>query len=352
MPQSALTISIVVVCWNSANYLPRCLDSLVAQTDHDFEVIVIDNGSSDNGTAGLEEKYPGLDLLVRRLESNRGFAAANNLGAGLARGEWLALLNADAFPESVWLEKLLQAAKQHSEFSAFSSRQLRADDPRFLDGAGDAYHVSGMAWRRFIGYPAERFGLEPVEVFSPCAAAALYKREAFLEVGGFDQDFFSYYEDVDLGFRLRLYGYRTLYVPDAIIHHVGSATFGQRSDFAFYHVHRNLIWTFIQNMPSRMLWKYLPAFLLANLIYLVYYSVQPIGRAIWRGKWDAIRGLRRALMKRKEIQRHRRASVAELERVMEHGLLQPFLLDFQLRRILHNTGTGEPLNSSIDEDKS
>jgi GT2 family glycosyltransferase len=329
-------VSIVIVCWNSAAYLPRCLQSLVDQTYRDFEVIVVDNGSADGAPVALPLRYPGLVLRIVHLESNLGFAAANNLGADLARGPWLALLSPDAFPEPDWLENLLQTAEGHPDFAAFSSRQIQDGNPRLLDGAGDAYHVSGLAWPRFVGYPCEDYGLEPMEVFSPCAAAALYKRDAFLAVGGFDVDFFAYFEDVDLGFRLRLHGHRTWFSPNAVVHHIGSATFGRRSHFALYHSHRNLVWTFIKNMPAPMLWKYLPAHLLANLLHMTYYSlrVPGIGQAIWRAKWDAIRGLRRALDKRARIQRYSRVSVPELERVMEHGFLQPYLLGYKLRRIM------------------
>lgn len=324
-------ISVLISTWNSAKHLPRCLESLANQTFIDYEVLVVDNGSTDGSLDGLENHWP--NIKITRLDKNVGFAAANNLGARMANGKWLALLNSDAFPEPDWLEQLIKAAENNPEFKSFASRQVQAHDHRFLDGAGDAYHVSGMAWRQCLGYPADRYGLESAEVFSPCAAAALYSREDYLKVGGFDEDFFSYLEDVDLGFRLRLQGYRCLYVPEAVVYHVGSASLGVASDFAFYHAHRNLIWSFVQNMPTRMFWKYLPAHIMANLIYLVYYSLQPQGQAIRRGKWAAIRGLRRSLNKRKEIQSHRRAELADLERVMEHGLMKPYLRGYDLRRI-------------------
>lgn len=321
----------IVVCWNSAAHLARCLDCLREQTFHDFEVILIDNGSTDGSTEGLEEKYPSLDLLIRRLESNHGFAAANNLGAQLARGQWLALLNADAFPEPDWLERLLQATAQHPEAVSFSSRQIQAGNAALLDGAGDAYHVSGWAWQYFRGYSVERYGATSVEIFSACGASALYKRQTFLDVGGFDEDFFAYYEDVDLGFRLRLHDYRAFYVPQAVVHHVGSVTFGRRSDFVIYYCHRNLIWTFVKNMPPTLLWKYLPLHLMTNVIFLMWYSLRSPGKAVWRSKWDALRGLRRMLVKRRDIQRHRSVSTSDLEREMEHGWLRVFLRRFAER---------------------
>ena len=170
MPTSPL-VSIVISSWNSAQYLPRCLDSLSLQTFQDFEVIIVDNGSSDQGTDGLEQNFSRLDLRVERLSSNRGFAVANNIGARLARGKWLALLNADAFPNPDWLEKMLDAAQRCPEFSFFSSRQIQFNQPDILDGSGDEYHISGLAWRRYYNYPAHEYGLTEDEIFSACAAA-------------------------------------------------------------------------------------------------------------------------------------------------------------------------------------
>jgi GT2 family glycosyltransferase len=312
------------------------MDTLCIQTFRDFEVVLVDNESTDGSLDSLSAFESRLDLRVERLSANRGFAAANNIGARLARGKWLVLLNADAFPERDWLEKLLDAADHNPEYASFSSRQLRESNPSILDGAGDAYHVSGLAWRRFLGYPAAEYGLDAAEVFSPCAAAAMYKRDAFLEVGGFDEDFFSYFEDVDMGFRIRLAGYRCLYVPSAVVHHVGSATFGERSEFAYYHSQRNMVWTYIKNLPAYLFWLHLPAHLMANLVYLTWYSFRLPGKAIWRGKWHALRGLGRMLRKRKEIQSKRRVKPSDLERVMEHGFLKPYLLGYQLRRALRS----------------
>jgi GT2 family glycosyltransferase len=336
MPTPPL-VSVIVVSWNSAQYLPHCLDSLSQQTFPDFEMILVDNGSWDGGTNNLEQRYPQLALHIERLPSNLGFALANNRGARLARGKWLVLLNADAFPEPSWLEQLLASSDVHPEFASFSSRQLQVGNPNILDGAGDAYHVSGLAWRMGLGYPSESYGLEAKEIFSPCAAAAMYLREAFLEVDGFDEDFFSYFEDVDLGFRLQLRGYRSMYVPQAVVHHVGSSTFGERSDFAFYHSHRNLVWTYVKNMPSRLFWVYLLEHLIANIIYVLYYALRGRGKVLLKAKYDALKGLPAARKKRDTIQKRNRATNSDLLKRMQRGWLQPYLLGYQLRKSLKKT---------------
>jgi len=325
------TISIIIVAWNSAANMPRCLECLSSQTFRDFEVRIIDNGSVDGGLDRVLETYPSLEIHIERLSSNIGFSAANNIGAHIAKSKWLVLLNADAFPEPNWLENLIASANAHPEMTSFASRQIQAGNQEILDGAGDAYHVSGLAWRRYIGYPAKKYGHETAEIFSPCAAASMYLQSAFLDVGGFDKDFFSYFEDVDLGFRLQLRGYRCLYVPKAVVHHVGSSTFGERSDFAFYHTHRNMIWTFIKNMPFKLLWRYLPAHIVANLIYLLYYSVRGRGKVLWKAKWDAIKKLPKFIRKRHETQQNITIALSDLEQLMEHGWLKPYLLDLNRR---------------------
>jgi GT2 family glycosyltransferase len=255
-----------------------------------------------------------------RLAANSGFAAGTNRGIALVPDvEWIALLNPDAFPEAEWLERLLAAANAHPEYAFFASRQVMAQDPSRLDGTGDAYGVSGFAWRRDRGRPAAGVGLEPGEVFGPCAAAALYRRAALEEVGGLDESFFCYFEDVDLAFRLRLAGHRCLYVPDAVVHHVGAASSGRGSDFAVYHGHRNLVWTFVKNMPAPLLALYWPHHLLLDFVSLAWFTLRGQGRAIWRAKRDALRGLPRVLRQRREVQARRRVGSWQLRRLMERG---------------------------------
>ncbi len=324
------TISVIIVNLNGADILPRCIKALKAQIFTDFEIIIVDNNSSDGSADGLERHWP--ELRVVRLDHNAGFAPANNLAARLARGQWLALLNNDAFPEPDWLAALLNAAKQYPDFTLFGSKLIKANEPTLLDGTGDIYHISGLAWRRHYNHPIDAAGDQPEEIFSPNAAAVLYSRDAFLQSGGFDEDFFSYHEDVDLGFRLRLLGHRCLYVPDAVVNHIGSASAGVRSAFSVYHGHRNLVWSYFQNMPGYLMWKYLPAHLLANVIFLVYYSYYGLGKAIWRAKWDALRGLSKALQKRQKIQATRVVGEQEIKRLLNHEWLAPYLLGLRARR--------------------
>jgi GT2 family glycosyltransferase len=316
-------ISIIIVTYNSAAYLPRCLDNLVMQTRQNFEVVLLDNGSVDESLSLSEAYLPKLSLEIVKLGQNKGFAVANNIGASLARGQWFALLNADAFPEPDWLEQLLEAVKTYPN-AFFTSRQIQANNPVYLDGEGDNYHVSGYAWRNNYGQPVY-YDNQSEYVFSACGAAALYPRQEFLDAGGFDEDYFSYHEDVDLGFRLRLRGLNCVLVPQAIVHHVGSASTGKKSDFSIYYGHRNLVWTYFKDMPSTLFWLYLPLHIAVNFFFLVYFTIIGKGNVIWRAKLDAIRGLPMILKKRREVQFQLKTPIAEIHRVMSRNWLTPFL---------------------------
>ena len=323
MPTPPL-VSVIIVSWNSAEHLPRCLECLSQQTFPDFEVIIIDNGSLDGGTDDLEQNYPQLALQVERLASNLGFARANNRGAHMARGTWLALLNADAFPAPDWLQKMLEAADRCPEFSFFTCRQVQANRPELLDGAGDEYHISGLAWRRFYNHPSQSYGLKEEEVFGACGAAAVYARDDFLSAAGFDESYFSYFEDVDLSFRLRLLGKRCLYVPQAVVHHVGSASTGKVSDFVIYHGHRNLVWTYFKNMPGSLFWRYLPLHILMNLFFVLSFILKGKGLAILRAKIDGFAHLPAIIRTRRQIQSSRTIPAHALLQAMTKEVFAPY----------------------------
>jgi GT2 family glycosyltransferase len=317
-------LSIIITTWNSSQVLPKCLESLSTQTFNNFEIIIVDSGSMDESISILTERWPDLEIKLSRLRKNFGFAIANNIGARLARGKWLALLNTDAFPEPDWLENLLQAANQHLEYASFASRQIQANAPERLDGAGDVYHISGLAWRRYYNLPTKEFGQHATEVFSSCGAAALYRREDFLKAGGFDEDYFSYLEDIDLGFRLRLNGKKCLYVPEAVVHHVGSVSTGKRSNFSVYYGYRNLIWTFVKDMPSPLFWIFLPLHIGTMLFFVTYLTLRGQGKVIRKAIVDAIRGLPKMIEKRKTIQKNIKIKPSDLLKVMSMGLFEPY----------------------------
>jgi GT2 family glycosyltransferase len=314
-------IAVVIVNWNGGDYLPECLRALAVQDRSPDRVIVVDNASTDGSLDEALQRFPSIEPI--RLPTNVGFAAANNVALSACGDcEWVALLNPDAFPAPRWLAALEAAAERHPEYAAFASQLLSASDPGLLDGSGDVYHVSGLTWRAGHGEPTPA-SEEPRDVFSACAAAALYRRDALLEIGGFDERYFCYVEDVDAGFRLRLRGHRCLYVPDAVVRHVGGASSGRRSGFSVYHGHRNLVWTFFKDMPAALLLVYLPQHVLLNVLSLVWFSSRGQGRVILRAKWDAFRGLPRVLLERRAVQRGRSVGAGALRTAMARGWPKP-----------------------------
>jgi GT2 family glycosyltransferase len=319
-----VTVAVLIVNWNGGDLLSRCLGSLQQQRRSPDHVVVVDNGSSDDSLLRAENLL--RDVQTIRLPRNVGFATANNIAARAAhRFDALALLNPDAFAEPGWLAALVSAAEREPAVAAFACQMLLASDPEHLDGAGDSYHVSGRAWRNGHRVSSSTWPAADAEVFAPCAAAALYRREAFEEVDGFDEQFFCYFEDVDLGFRLRLRGHRCLYVHSAVVRHVSSALSGYRSNFAVYHGERNAVWTFVKNMPGPLLWMYLPQHIALNVAALLYYPWRGQGRVVLRAKLDALRGLPSVLSRRRLVQRARRVDAWTLRRALRHGIVAPYV---------------------------
>jgi len=312
----------IVVNWNSWDELEQCLDSIFAQSAVFDRIVVIDNASRDSASAALVSRMDAHGVTLKTLPENTGFAMANNIAIDIVSDcTYIALVNPDAYLDADWHKKMLEAAERHPGAASFASALIKANDTGFWDGIGDTYHISGLVWRTAHGQPVSELGVQEIPAFSPCAAAAFYRLCHFQEVGGFDENYFCYLEDVDLGFRLRLRGYASMLVPRAVAHHVGSATTGgQHSDFALYHGHRNLVWTFIKDMPGVLLWLLLPIHLLMNLATFIWFALKGRGGVILRAKWDALLGLPEIWRKRAEVQRTRQCSIGEIWRILNKRL--------------------------------
>jgi GT2 family glycosyltransferase len=315
------SVDLVIVNYNSGDWLRRVVAALHRQTYRRFRTIIVDNHSTDRSIDDLPAGATGVEVV--RAQRNLGFAAGNNLALRAhVNASWVALLNPDAVPRTDWLERLMAATERHAEYTFFGCCMLDAKDPSRLDGIGDVYHVSGLSWREGQGCAHVPAYGRAEEIFSPCAAAALYRTRDVLDAGLFDEDFFCYSEDVDLGFRLRLRGGRCMYVPDAVVEHAGSATTGVGSDFQLYHGHRNLAWTYVKNMPGWLFWLYLPYHLFANCYSLLAFTLRGRGGPLWRAKLDAMRGLRRVWTKRRQVQALRTSTTSDLRRVMRRGAIR------------------------------
>ena len=303
---AAPDVSVVIVTHQSGVTLKRCLEALRAQGAGGFETILCDNVSADGAPQAAAAADPGLILIEQG--ANLGFAAGNNRAAARALGRWLVLLNPDAYAEPGFIAALLAAAADFPGVRCFTARQRMAGDPARLDGLGDALTGIGFPFRGGYGAP-DPGPMEPCEVFSPCGAAMMIDRALFLELGGFDERFFCYCEDVDLGYRLRLRGERVVLAPRAIVAHEGSvSTGGRRSDFSLYHGARNRLWLYVKNTPPLLLLATLPFHILATVAVWLRATVQGHAEPVERGLEDAIRGLPAVWRQRIAIQRGRRVS--------------------------------------------
>ncbi len=246
-------------------------------------------------SSGLE------NMLTIRNSENLGFAKGCNLGARSASGDWLIFLNPDTVARPDWLAKISEGQDRHPKTAAFACAQYELGAYEVLDGVGDAYFGFGIPWRGGFGHPTSALPNEG-ECFSPCGAAAVVRADIFEKLGGFDERFFCYCEDVDLGFRLRLLGERCVFLPKAAIDHKGSAISGRTSKFTVYHGTRNRMWTYFKNMPMSLLILTLPGHIVLSLILLAR-SV-PIGRfgPTWRGMRDGVLGLPGILKSRKKYE--------------------------------------------------
>lgn len=301
--------TLIVVTYNSRRWLARLRAALELQTEQRWRLIVVDNASARDQRPEMGDLPQRAALLQQ--ETNLGFAAANNLAARGATTPYLVLLNPDAFPEPEWLEKLIAAAEQYQQAGAIGSTQISANDPSKFDGAGDVMHASGIAYRAEYGKPLRQLG--PIaETFSACGAAMLVRREAFEALGGFDERYFSYFEDVDLGFRLRLAGWRVLQTPDAVVAHIGGASAGAGSSFAEFHGARNRLWTFFKCMPALLLWLLLPAHLVGTFLLASVGPFRGRGLHAWRGIASGFAGLGPILETRRHIQKARKAQLGDL----------------------------------------
>ena len=310
----APTITVCIIAYNSGPTLRTCLERLAGQTFQDFETLVIDNASPDPGDAAIAREFPFVQLIEN--SENLGFAGAGNQGARLARGRWYVLLNPDAFAQPNWLEELAGAAERYPNLLSFTSRQLMDEDPGLLDGLGDVMSGYGIPYRG--GYLSRDPGDTPEgEVFSPCGAAMMIDRALFLKLGGFDEFFFCYSEDVDLGYRLQLSGEPTLLVPSAVIRHVGSAsTGGRKSEFAVFHGTRNRFYVVYKDTPAILL----PVVVPLHLMGVAYISSRrenwPHAHIVWRAFKESLKGLPTILKSRRAVQRARRASAWEIAKAM------------------------------------
>lgn len=304
-------ISVVVLNFNGKRYLDSCLSALASQTYEDFEVIVVDNGSTDGSTEHLDAHFPWV-TVVKNVK-NLGFAGGTNAGIRHAEGKYILTLNNDTRVDRRFLECLIEPMLSSRDVGMCASKMLFPDGR--INSAGMCLSRSGAAWDRGMFEPDLGQYDSQEEVFGPCAGAALYREEMLDEIGLFDEDFFLYMEDVDLAFRGRLAGWRCIYVPQAGVYHHHGGTAGFRSDISVYYGNRNVIWYAVKDFPIGLLITSLPFILARNLAVIPYYTLRGQSRVILKSKLDALSGVPRMLRKRSQVLR--RVPESEIRRFMK-----------------------------------
>jgi GT2 family glycosyltransferase len=319
---------VIILNWNGRTLLAECLPPLLAQTFTDFEVILVDNGSTDGSAAWVQTQFPSVRIIQNPV--NLGFAPANNQAIYATQAEFIALLNNDTRVAPDWLQTLVQVMRSDPQIGMVASKILLADSPNTVDSAGIAIDRAGIAWGLEGGQPDWQGGpARVVDVFGASGGAAFYRRAMLDEIGLLDEDFFAYLEHVDLAWRAQWAGWRCVYAPDAVVWHHHSATGARIPNFKSRLLGRNKIWLLAKNYPFPQLLWYFPVILLFDLMAIGYAWRQQRLRSAIAGRWAAWRLL--PVMIRRRRQRVQRISPALMLQKL-HPIESPFQI---LRRYVH-----------------
>ncbi|HTA15093.1 MAG TPA: glycosyltransferase family 2 protein [Solirubrobacteraceae bacterium] len=316
--EEAPELTITIPNYNGRALLEVMLPSLQRQTFRSFTVVIVDDCSADDSVAYLKAQWP--QVRVVEGAEQRGVSTALNTCLAEADSELVGLFNNDMELDPSCLAELVGELRRHPEIGSVTPKMLDFTDRTVLDGAGDLLDWRGGGGRRGHGDPDVGQYAAAEEIFGPCGGAAVYRSSALDLVGGFDDDYFAYYEDLDWAFRAQLAGVRCRYVPSAVLYHRGGATLGRgMTDFIGYHTWRNPIWLIVKCFPAATLARHAPALLHGQLGNLAAAARAHKLRVWARAMRDALGGLPAALRKRRAVQRTRTVSLAQLEQVARAG---------------------------------
>lgn len=269
-------VSVIIPNYNGMQYVKRCLDSLMAQTLKDWEILFIDNGSADGSRELVEKEYPLVKVIA--LPENLGFCGAVNIGIRAATAPYVVLLNNDTEAEPEFLQELYDGIRRKPRAFSGGAMMLQFHDREKIDDAGNFYNALGWAFALGKGKPAADYNKER-KIFSACGGAAIYRKDLLEELGYFDEEHFAYLEDTDIGYRAQIAGYENWYFPKAKVYHVGSGTSGSRyNQFKIRYSSRNNIYMIYKNMPILQIVLNMPLLVAGFTVKLLFFSFKGYGR--------------------------------------------------------------------------
>lgn len=273
--------TVVIPNYNGIAFMGNCLAALQQQTQKEFDVIVVDNGSTDVSLTLVMKNYPSVKVI--EFSHNQGFCKAVNAGIKAAVTPYVILLNNDTEVRPYFIEALERAAEQSEKIFSVSAKMLMMQQPDRMDGAGDSYCALGWAYAIGKGKPAGTFN-SPRKVFSACAGAAIYKKAVFNQIGMFDENHFAYLEDMDIGYRARIYGYENRFEPEAEVLHAGSGFSGSRyNEFKTKLSSRNSIYLIYKNMPLFQILLNAPFLLAGFTVKTLFFIKKGLGLTYIKG---------------------------------------------------------------------
>ena len=269
-------VSVIIPNYNGMQYVKRCLDSLMAQTLKDWEILFIDNGSADGSRELVEKEYPLVRVIA--LPENLGFCGAVNIGIHAATAPYVVLLNNDTEAEPEFLQELYDGIRRKPRAFSGGAMMLQFHNREKIDDAGNFYNALGWAFALGKGKPAADYNKER-KIFSACGGAAIYRKDLLEELGYFDEEHFAYLEDMDIGYRAQIAGYENWYFPKAKVYHVGSGTSGSRyNQFKIRYSSRNNIYMIYKNMPILQIVLNMPLLVAGFTVKLLFFSFKGYGR--------------------------------------------------------------------------
>ena len=283
-----ITTTIIIPNYNGLKFMDECIRSLNAQTYPNFRTLVVDNGSTDGSVEWLKEHQ--IDTIF--LPENTGFSGAVNVGIKAADTPYVLLLNNDVRVDEYFVAEMVRAIGQSERIFSVSSRMIQMYHPDLMDDAGDMYSVLGWAFQRGVGRP-EKLYKKSCRVFTACAGAAIYRREVFETIGYFDEMHFAYLEDIDVGYRAKLYGYDNVFCPEAVVYHVGSGTSGSKyNSFKVKLAARNNVYLNYKNMRTWQLLLNSPCLLAGTFVKFLFFKKMGFGKDYVSGFLEGIRTLK------------------------------------------------------------